>query len=119
MRRVCGGYAVRYETLLIGAWVVTPDGVLDPGWVAVDGGRIAAVGSGAPPAPAAAGRGAGLPHPARVDLGGSWLLPGFVDLHRHGCGGHDVTASPGEMAAAVVIGRGSGTVGPRADPHSP
>ncbi|SHG14171.1 N-acetylglucosamine 6-phosphate deacetylase [Jatrophihabitans endophyticus] len=83
-------------TVLAGARVVTPDAVLDPGWVAVEGTRIAAVGAGAPPAAAA-------------DLGGAWVLPGFVDLHVHGGGGHDVTTSPRDLAAAVAFHRAHGT----------
>ncbi|WP_239373586.1 N-acetylglucosamine-6-phosphate deacetylase [Frankia sp. Cj5] len=86
--------------VLAGARVVTPEGVLDPGWVEVDGGRIAAVGAGRP-----AGR-AGQPV---VDLGGAWLLPGFIDLHVHGGGGHDVATSAAEMAAAVAFHRAHGT----------
>ncbi len=73
-------------TVLAGARVVTPDGVLDPGWVAIDGGRIVDIGSG----PAAG-----------EDVGGGWLLPGFIDLHTHGGGGFDVTKSGAAMAGAV------------------
>jgi N-acetylglucosamine-6-phosphate deacetylase len=71
---------------LSGARVVTPHGVLDPGWVAIDAGRITGVGRGT-----AKGE----------DLGGGWLLPGFIDLHTHGGGGFDVTKSPDDMAGAA------------------
>ena len=85
--------------LLTGARVVTPEGVLDPGWVEVHDGVIVAVGEGQPPLTAG---------PA-TNLGGSWLLPGFIDLHVHGGGGHDVTSSPADLAAAVAFHRRHGT----------
>jgi len=86
-------------TVLTGGRVVTPCGVLDPGWVEVAGARIVATGRGSPPAGA----------PRRHDLDGSWLLPGFVDLHMHGGGGHSVTESEAGMAAAVAFHRTQGT----------
>ncbi len=76
--------------------MVTPDGVLEDGWVSVEGGKITGTGRG--PAPSGA-----------LDLGGRWLLPGFVDLHVHGGGGYDITASPEEMAGAVAFHRRHGT----------
>ncbi|MGN6605953.1 MAG: N-acetylglucosamine-6-phosphate deacetylase [Jatrophihabitans sp.] len=82
------------STVLRGARVVTPDGVLEDGWVAVDDGVITRVGQGATDG---------------TDLGGGWLVPGFVDLHMHGGGGHDVTRSRDDMAAAVAFHRGRGT----------
>ena len=75
-------------SLLTNARVVTPDGVLDPGWVRVEDGRIAAVGGGEAP-------GVG------VDLGRAWVVPGFIDLHVHGGGGHDFASSASAMAAGV------------------
>ena len=36
-------------------------------------------------------------------------MPGFIDVHVHGGGGHDVTASPEDMAGAVAFHRGHGT----------
>lgn len=86
------------ELLLHGGRVVTPGGVLDGGWVLVRGTRIADVGGGQPP-----------PAAERYDLDGRWLLPGFVDLHMHGGGGHDVTSSPDALAAAVGFHRAHGT----------
>ncbi|WP_322762447.1 N-acetylglucosamine-6-phosphate deacetylase [Frankia sp. Cr2] len=93
------------QCVLAGARVVTCEGVLDPGWVEVEGGRITAVGSGGPP-----GR-AGLAGRTVTDLDGAWLLPGFIDLHVHGGGGHDVATSAAAMAAAVAFHRAHGTTG--------
>lgn len=84
-------------TVLAGARVVTPNGVRDPGWVEVVGSHIAAVGDGPPPSKPA------------IDLGGAWLLPGFIDLHVHGGGGHDFAASAADMAAGVFYHRSCGT----------
>ncbi|WP_375484629.1 N-acetylglucosamine-6-phosphate deacetylase [uncultured Jatrophihabitans sp.] len=87
-----GNHAV---TVLAGARVVTADGVLADGWVAVEDGLVTGVGSGVPPGPA-----------ERV---AGWLVPGFVDLHVHGGGGHDLTASPADLDAAVAFHRTHGT----------
>lgn len=83
---------------LAGGRVVAADGVRDDVSVQVAGGVIAAV--GAHPHP----RGAGT-----VDLAGAWLLPGYIDLHVHGGGGHSVAGSPREMEAAVAFHRARGT----------
>lgn len=83
--------------VLAGAQVVTESAVLDPGWVQVEHGRIVAVGEGVPP------------EPATDDLGGGWLLPGFVDLHVHGGGGGAMDASPEGLASALAYHRSHGT----------
>jgi N-acetylglucosamine-6-phosphate deacetylase len=91
------------DTILTGARLVTPAGVLDAGWLRLAGSLIAEVGTGA---------GGGESDPAgerSVDLGGGWLVPGFLDLHMHGGGGNDVTESPAAMAAAVDYHRRRGT----------
>lgn len=85
-------------TVLVGARVVTPGGVLRHGWVEVNGAVITGVGSGAP-----------APGADRVDLYGGWLLPGYIDLHVHGGGGHDFAASAEAMAEGVAFHRTHGT----------
>jgi N-acetylglucosamine-6-phosphate deacetylase len=86
-------------TAYSGARIVTRNGIVDDGWVEVVDGRITRVEwHSEPPA-------GGQP------LGGGWLLPGFIDLHMHGGGGHDATASADDMAAAVAFHRSHGTTG--------
>jgi len=76
--------------------LVTPDGVTGPGWIAIEDGRIAALGAGGPPAPAV--------HRAH------WALPGFIDMHVHGGGGASFTeGGPGEARAAAAFHRAHGT----------
>ncbi|MFF3654131.1 N-acetylglucosamine-6-phosphate deacetylase [Streptomyces olivochromogenes] len=65
------------RTVLAGARVVLPTGVVDDGRVIVDGTRI--VGSASSSA-------------RTLDLSGHWLVPGFVDLHNHGGGGASFTS---------------------------
>jgi N-acetylglucosamine-6-phosphate deacetylase len=87
--------------LLAGGRVVTPDGVLDPGWIRLGGPLIDAVGSGH------------APEPSAVDLHGQWVLPGFVDVHVHGGGGASFTEGTSDearKAAAFHRARGSTTV---------
>ena len=76
--------------------VVTPEGVLAPGWLRIADGRIAAVHRGRPPAPA-------THH-------GHWALPGFVDMHVHGGGGASFTeGGPGDARRAAAFHRAHGT----------
>ena len=85
-------------TLLTGVRVVTPTGVLDPGWLRVDGERIAELGAGPPP------------HGDALELGGRWLLPGFVDMHVHGGGGAGYpSGDPEEARTAAAFHRSHGT----------
>lgn len=85
-------------TVLTGARVVTPDGVRDGGWVVLDGALITEVGTG--PVPSSA---------AREDLDGGWLVPGFLDLHVHGGGGHDFTSSAEDLLAGLRYHQSRGT----------
>lgn len=86
------------DVTLTGGRVVTPDGVLEQGWVAVRDGLIAAVGEGAPP------------DGPTADVDGSWLVPGFVDIHCHGGGGEAFTsADPARVVKAANAHRRHGT----------
>ncbi|MGY1803012.1 N-acetylglucosamine-6-phosphate deacetylase [Blastococcus sp. SYSU D00922] len=83
-------------TLLRGARRVDTDGVVDGGWVLLDGATVAATGSGAPP-------------PADEVADGAWLTPGFVDLHVHGGGGSSFDDGADSITAALEVHRRHGT----------
>jgi len=70
--------------------VVTPARVFAPGWVHVEGERIAAVGPGQPPAA------------SDEVMTAATVVPGFVDAHVHGGGGASFDAGPAE--AETVVG---------------
>ena len=78
--------------------MVTPEGALGNAWVHVDGAAIASVGHDRPSVDAPV-----------FDLEGAWLLPGLVDLHMHGGGGHSVADSQEAMLRAVAFHRRHGT----------
>ena len=62
--------------LFTNATLVLPDRLLEKGWLLEEGGRILRYGSGnAPDAQ------------TRIDCGGKYLSPGFIDVHCHGGGG--------------------------------
>jgi len=63
-------------TLLTGATIVTPDGALDGLSVRIDGGRITEIASHSDDQAA-----------ETIDLGGGFLLPGFIDTQVNGGGG--------------------------------
>jgi N-acetylglucosamine-6-phosphate deacetylase len=84
--------------LLGGGRVVTPAGVLADAWVQIDDDRITAITEARPDGETPA-----------VDLQGAWLLPGYIDLHMHGGGGHNVSESLQAMEEAVAFHRTHGT----------
>ena len=86
------------SALLAGARVVTPDGVRPDAWVQIGGDTIVGVQDRRP-----------ADDVPVVDLAGAWLVPGYVDLHVHGGGGHSVADSREAMDAAVAYHRGRGT----------
>ncbi|NUT37989.1 MAG: N-acetylglucosamine-6-phosphate deacetylase [Hamadaea sp.] len=70
--------------------IVTPDGVIE-GALTVENGRIAAI----------------EPGPIATE---QWIVPGFVDIHTHGGGGHTFTTGDADAArAAAAFHRGHGT----------
>ena len=75
--------------MLAGARMVTPGGVVE-GWLEVSGKRIAALGPGVPP------------RAADRDLGGQWLVPGFVDIHVHGGARASYMSGDQDEAASVA-----------------
>ncbi|MCF6376593.1 N-acetylglucosamine-6-phosphate deacetylase [Nocardioides KLBMP 9356] len=84
--------------ILSASQVVTPARILAPGWLLLDGERIAEVGEGAPP------------RPPDVDLGDATVVPGFVDLHVHGGGGASFdtgTADAADVVAATHLAHGT------------
>lgn len=90
-------------TVLSGARVVAGDRVLDAGWVRVDGERIIEVGDGAVP-------GGDSTRDGHIDLGGAWLVPGFVDIHVHGGGGASFCAGdPAQARRAAEFHRSHGS----------
>ncbi|WP_307814339.1 N-acetylglucosamine-6-phosphate deacetylase [Nocardioides baculatus] len=74
--------------------VVTPARILAPGWLLLDGDRIAGVGEGAPPRT--------LDVEPTLDLGDVTVVPGFVDLHVHGGGGASFDSGTADAAAVVA-----------------
>lgn len=89
--------AARAEsTVLAGARVVLPTGIVENGRVSVEDGRITEAGPAAASSSAAASVGDATTSPAvapgTLDLTGHWVVPGFVDMHNHGGGGASFTS---------------------------
>jgi N-acetylglucosamine-6-phosphate deacetylase len=74
--------------LLTNARLITPDGVVDDGWVEIAGADIARIGTGE--------RAGG------TDLHGMYLSPGFVDLHVHGGAGAAFQSGDPEASRSVT-----------------
>lgn len=74
--------------VLAGGDLVLPDRVVPGGSLVIDNGRITAV---EPRRVDPAGA-------ALVDVSGSYVVPGFVDVHVHGVLGHDTLDGPGAVA---------------------
>ncbi|MEU7676305.1 N-acetylglucosamine-6-phosphate deacetylase [Micromonospora taraxaci] len=71
-------------TVRVNGRVVTPTGVIRQGCVEWDGDRITAVAE----------------YPTVRD--GHWIVPGFVDMHTHGGGGHTFTTGDADEARAAA-----------------
>src|ERR1044072_3159870 len=79
------------KLLLRNATVVLPDREVEADVLVVDG-RIAAIGNG-------------LDGAEQIDLAGTTLLPGFIDVHIHGAVGVDVmeATADGERKVSVYL----------------
>lgn len=87
-------------TLLHNALLTDERGETSDAWLLFDGDTIAAVGT-APD---------GLPDAdERLDMDGARLVPGFVDIHGHGGGGHTYDDGGDELRAAIAAHRARGT----------
>jgi N-acetylglucosamine-6-phosphate deacetylase len=86
-------------TLFHGARKLDAHGQVDDFWMRVRGNTIESVGSG-PQHPEA---------DTLVDVSGQWFVPGFVDLHSHGGGGHSFDNGGDEISAALNAHRAHGT----------
>ncbi|MGC5029141.1 N-acetylglucosamine-6-phosphate deacetylase [Micromonospora sp. DT229] len=71
-------------TVRVNGRVVTPSGVIRQGCVEVKGDRISAVAE----------------YPSVRE--GHWIVPGFVDIHTHGGGGHTFTTGDADSARAAA-----------------
>jgi N-acetylglucosamine-6-phosphate deacetylase len=87
-------------TLFHGGRKLDADGQIDDFWMLVEGDSIVGTGSGHAPETA----GADL-----VDVDGDWLVPGFLDLHCHGGGGHSYDDDADEILAGIATHRAHGT----------
>jgi N-acetylglucosamine-6-phosphate deacetylase len=72
-------------------------GEVDDFWMLVDGDEIVSTGHGE------------APHADdRVDVDGHWLVPGFIDIHGHGAGGHSYDDGAESITAALAVHRAHG-----------
>lgn len=67
------------KTLITNATLITPTGEVPRAWLLVEDGHITCLADGRPPT---ADR--------RIDAGGRFVAPGFIDLHAQGVGGFDL-----------------------------
>ncbi|WP_256761158.1 N-acetylglucosamine-6-phosphate deacetylase [Cohnella sp. WQ 127256] len=72
---------------IINARIVTPSGVIEDGSILVEDGIITNIGSNTD-ADANEVK-ASLHSIETIDVQGSWIIPGFIDVHVHGGAGHD------------------------------
>ena len=82
-------------------------GQVDDFWLVAEGTTITTTGTGASWREYAARTGSG--ESGVVDGGGHWLVPGFLDLHGHGGGGHSFDDGGAEIRSALATHRGHGT----------
>lgn len=86
------------STVFHSARKLDASGQIDDFWMLVEGDTITSTGHGTAPDAA-----------TRVDVNGKWLVPGFIDLHGHGGGGHSYDDGEDEIRAALATHRAHGT----------
>lgn len=85
--------------LFHGAQKLDVHGQIDDFWMLVSADTIVSTGSG-PQHPDA---------DERIDAGGHWLVPGFLDLHSHGAGGYSFDDGAESIVTALATHRAHGT----------
>ena len=85
-------------TLFHGARKLDANGIVDDFWMVVEGDTITTTGTGLPPRA-----------DIEIDLDGSWLTPGFIDLHGHGGGGFSFDSGVDDISGALAVHRSRGT----------
>lgn len=79
-------------TIIHNGRVLTPQGWIDNGWIIFDNSRIIAIGSGHND----------LSCDQEIDARGCYILPGGIDTHVHGGGGHDFMEGDEEAFRVAV-----------------
>jgi N-acetylglucosamine-6-phosphate deacetylase len=80
--------------------LVAENGVLTDAVVVIEGSMITSVGSFTD---------VDLESPDKIEVVDGWVVPGFVDIHTHGGGGHDVgSADPDDAAQVAAFARRQG-----------
>jgi N-acetylglucosamine-6-phosphate deacetylase len=77
---------------IINARIITPAGVLENGCLVIKDGKIHQLQPG----------GTAMPDGPVLDARGSWLAPGFIDIHVHGGGGFDFMDNTVEAFLAIA-----------------
>jgi N-acetylglucosamine-6-phosphate deacetylase len=85
-------------TVIHSARKLDAGGEQDRFWMLLEGGSITATGTGQWPAAGTV-----------IDALGQWMVPGFIDLHGHGGGGHQYDDGPEAIAAGLAAHRAHGT----------
>lgn len=81
------------RTVIHNGHVITPTETIAQGYVVIEDGRVSAVASGAAPSLAAA---------EYLDAAGSYVGPGFVDVHVHGADGYDTMDATPEALRRIA-----------------
>ncbi len=84
---------------LVGGSVLTPLRVLNPGSVIVENGKIVAVSEGRIKTDSAV---------REIDVSNLFVSPGFIDIHLHGGGGHDVMEGSVEALTSIAKAHAQG-----------
>jgi N-acetylglucosamine-6-phosphate deacetylase len=85
-------------TVIHSARKLDAGGEQDRFWMLLEGGSITATGTGQWPSAGTV-----------IDALGQWMVPGFIDLHGHGGGGHQYDDGPEAIAAGLAAHRAHGT----------